>query len=148
MRQEVAFSSDLFFIFLLLKIMKFCLQKFEIKNESVDCEVYKKLFAKTYLHHSAQESIFVPTMTGVTGVTPTFDINWTTAAPGSMRLAEIKCTGCKKFKTRQQKLFFARADMNTPKHFAGCQSKEKEKEKKGDYQCRENRHRKQTSCVL
>jgi len=63
MRQEVAFSSDLFFIFLLLKIMKFCLQKFEIKNESVDCEVYKKLFAKTYLHHSAQESIFVPTMT-------------------------------------------------------------------------------------
>ena len=54
-----------------------------------------------------------------------FSVDWTTAVPGSLRLAEIKCTGCKKFKTTQQKLFFARADMNTPKHFAGCLSKKK-----------------------
>ena len=39
----------------------------------------------------------------------------------------MKCAGCKKWRTMQRKLFFARADMNTlkhcSKHFSGCQSK-------------------------
>ena len=39
----------------------------------------------------------------------------------------MKCAGCKKWRTMQRKLFFARADMNTlkhcSKHFIGCQSK-------------------------
>ena len=49
--------------------------------------------------------------------------------------------------------------MNTPKHFAGCQSKKKKKggggggggggeEKKEHYQCSENKHTKQTSSML
>ena len=62
MRQEVAFSSDLF-LFFVVEDNEILPAKVWNQNESVDCEVYKKPFAKTYLHHSAQESIFVPTMT-------------------------------------------------------------------------------------
>ena len=41
----------------------------------------------------------------------------------------IRCTGCKKFQTMQQRLFFARLDMNMfnhcSRHFTGCQKKER-----------------------
>ena len=40
MHQEVVFSHGF------VKKAKFCLQKFEIKNENFDCEVYTKPFAK------------------------------------------------------------------------------------------------------
>ena len=47
-----------------LKKVQFCLQKFEVKNESVDCEVYKKPNVKRLYtcNHRTQESIPVPTM--------------------------------------------------------------------------------------
>ena len=38
-RQVIAFPCRLL---LLLKKVQFCLQQFEIKNENVDCEVFKK----------------------------------------------------------------------------------------------------------
>ena len=42
MHQEVVFS------YAFVKKVKFCLQKFEIKNENFDCEVYTKPFAKMF----------------------------------------------------------------------------------------------------
>ena len=54
-------------------------------------------------------------------------IGWTTATLCSMTSAVMRCTNCRKFKTMQQKLAFARADMNKlnhcSKHFTCCQSK-------------------------
>ena len=51
----------------------------------------------------------------------------TTATLSSLTSTVIRCIGCKKFKTKKQRLFFARADMNTLDHcskpFSVCRSK-------------------------
>ena len=55
-------------------------------------------------------------------------IGWTTATLCLLTSTVMRCTSCRKFKTMQQKLAFARADINKlnhwSKHFTCCQSKE------------------------
>ena len=57
---------------------------------------------------------------------PLFSVGWTAATLCSLTSTVISCTGCRKFKTTQRRLFSARTDINTLDHCSGhstgCQS--------------------------